>query len=109
MSYGPPHDPYGGQGPGYPPPPGHFHSPYPVPPPKGGAIAALVVSVLLVISCYGIFAAVGLIFSIMALSEQYDHEKVSRFTRYAWIANGVVIGLLVLFFVGIIVFAVLTS
>lgn len=108
--YGPPppgsyqapyQDPYMAQQPAYPPPPPQaypVYPMYPVPLSKGGAIGALVTSILLVISCYGIFAAIGLIFSIMAVSETVDQEKVSRFTRYAWIANGVVIGLLVLFF-----------
>ncbi|MEU3309893.1 hypothetical protein [Nocardiopsis sp. NPDC006832] len=89
------------QQPAYPPPPPQAYPAYPmypVPLAKGGAIGALVTSILLVISCYGIFAAIGLIFSIMAVSETVDQERVSRFTRYAWIANGVVIGLLVLFF-----------
>lgn len=108
--YGPPppgpyqspyQDPYMAQQPAYPPPPPQaypVYPMYPVPLSKGGAIGALVTSILLVISCYGVFAAIGLIFSIMAISETVDQEKVSRFTRYAWIANGVVIGLLVLFF-----------
>lgn len=118
--------PYGGPGYGPPPPPG-FSDPYqgphqayqpPYPPPpgyppypgyqpalaKGGAIGALVTSILLVMSCYAtIGGIIGLIFSIIAVSENHDQEKVSRFTRYAWIANGVTIGLLVLFFIAVIV------
>ncbi|MBR8742566.1 DUF6264 family protein [Nocardiopsis sp. MG754419] len=130
------HTPYGGQGYG-PPPPSPYQGPYqdpyqdpyqahqqgyppqqpmypayPVFPPalnKGGAIGALVTSILLVISCYGFFAVIGLIFSIIAVSETYDQEKVSRFTRYAWIANAVVIGLLVLFFGFIITMIIVDS
>ncbi|WP_235005974.1 hypothetical protein [Nocardiopsis sp. JB363] len=112
--YGPPppgpyqapyQDPYMAQQPAYPPPPPPQAYPaypmypmYPAPLSKGGAIGALVTSILLVMSCYGFLSVIGLIFSIIAVSESLDQEKVSRFTRYAWIANGVVIGLLVLFF-----------
>lgn len=116
--YGPPppgpyQDPYQNphmaQQPAYPPPPPQAYPMYPVPLSKGGAIGALVTSILLVISCYGLLAAVGLIFSIMAVSENFDQEKVSRFTRYAWIANGVVLGLLVLFFGFVITMIIIES
>lgn len=94
---GDPNDPYGG---GYPPPYPPPHPPpggyYVEPPSRGIAIGALVTSIILAVSCCNLVAIAGLVFSSLALSESHDHEKAERYTRYAWISNGVAIGVFVL-------------
>lgn len=82
----------------YPAPPMHPGNPYYVEPPsKGSAIGALVTSIILVVTCCGFLAAVGLVYAALALNEAQDHEKAARFTRNAWIANSVVIALMLAF------------
>ncbi|MFD6950170.1 hypothetical protein A6A08_21875 [Nocardiopsis sp. TSRI0078] len=121
---------YGGHGApaGWPPPPGGA----PVPPPGPGygtgpyhlphpgfphqaepqnlasPILALCLSVLMVVTCCGALGIVGTVFSALALSERTNPEKFRRHTRNAWIANGVVLGL-VLVLVGSLVVSEVTA
>ncbi|MFD6952952.1 DnaJ domain-containing protein [Nocardiopsis sp. NPDC060348] len=77
---------------------------YSAPPPRGqgSAIAALVTAILMVLSCFFVFAVPSVILAIMALSRSHDHEKAVRYERYAWISivitlvGGVAIGLAVM-------------
>jgi hypothetical protein len=116
---GQPHDPYGNPYPqqpggygdpaGYPPPPGghgdpatgpvHHLEPYAAPyqeapPSQTSAIAALVVSILLVVTCCGFLGVIGLVFSALSLTEKVDREKARRHLRYAWISNGVILAVM---------------
>ncbi|WP_201294672.1 MULTISPECIES: DUF4190 domain-containing protein [unclassified Nocardiopsis] len=111
---------YGGYGPasGYGVPPhqdpagpytiGPRYPAYGPPPHQGGAIAALVVSILMVLSCCALPSIGGIVFASMALSSASDPEKAGRDVRNAWIANGVSVGLIVLCAV-VIVIAVATA
>ena len=114
---------------GYPAPPGayalesgHAMQPYPqyppyppYPPYPGGeatptsAITALVVSILMVATCCGVLGVVGLVFSALAVTEKRDPEKIRRFTRNAWISNGVVLGLMLLCIVYVVIVGTLSE
>ena len=63
-------------------------------PNQTSAILALVVSILLVVTCCGALGVVGLVFSALSMTEKTDPDKARRHLRYAWIANGVVLGIL---------------
>jgi len=95
--YGDPHAHASG---GYGVPPGGYgtdpyaHPHRETPPSQTSAIVALVVSILLVVSCCGFLGVIGLVFSALSLSEKVDHEKARRQARYAWISNGVILGIL---------------
>ncbi|WP_017599328.1 hypothetical protein [Nocardiopsis lucentensis] len=107
----PPPPPAFSPAPGYgPPPPGYGTPPtYGAPPahgaPHGGQpgtvsmVLSLVVAIGMVSTCCNVFAIPGIVFSAIALSDQRDHERATRFTRYAWISNGVNVALVVLFVV----------
>lgn len=89
---------YGGQW-GYPPP-------YPqVPPPdRTSTIWALVLGIFGFLACATNLVAI--IFASIALSKDREPEEMRRFTRYAWISNGVHFGLiacLVIFFIVLII------
>lgn len=95
------HAAYGASGHWYGPPAplgdhGVFYPPAPHPPSQdtSGAVVALVVSIMLVMTCCGAPAVVGIVYSALALSEKTDPEKYRSHTRNAWISNGVFLGLL---------------
>jgi len=80
------------------PVPGYGHAPEPyrgAPPHQTSSVFALVVSILLVVTCCGALGVVGLVFSALSMTERNDQEKARRHLRYAWIANGVVLGIMV--------------
>lgn len=97
--YGP-QPPHGGAYyPGHGPPP----TPYPYPytyiptehrPPAGSTLTALVISVLLVPMCVGnITPLIGTVMAGIALSERSRApERHDKFRRYAWISNGIHLG-----------------
>ncbi|WP_017607170.1 hypothetical protein [Nocardiopsis xinjiangensis] len=117
-----PHPHYGAQQPPYGPPPGGVppygpqpphggayypgHGPPPTPypytyvrpehqPPAGSTITALVISVLLVPMCMGnITPLIGTVMAGIALSERSrDPDRHGKFRRYAWISNGIHLGI----------------
>lgn len=125
--YGPHQPPYGSPPGGIPPygpqpphgdayypghgPPPAAHYPYIPPehqPPSGSTITALVISVLLVPMCLGnITPLIGTVMAGVALSERSrSPERHAKFRRYAWISNGIHLGIFValigLFTIGII-------
>ncbi|PDP85490.1 hypothetical protein CQJ94_22210 [Glycomyces fuscus] len=61
------------------------------------------VSLVLVMTCCGFLGIVGTVFSARALSERADPERYQRYTRIAWVSNGVILGLLALFLTFIVV------
>lgn len=102
---------YGAYGGGYPPP----HDPYQPTgemPTQGSMIGALVMAIILMVTCCGAVSVVGVIFSALALGEKYDAERAARYTRYAWTSNWIILGILLFVIVAYIllmVFAFTTS
>ncbi|MCW2913966.1 MAG: hypothetical protein JWN52_2034 [Actinomycetia bacterium] len=109
-----PYDPYGGQQPqqapggwrdpnGY----GYGYGPPGVPPggtSNGSAIGALVVSIVEVVLCGGIFAVPGIVLAAMAMGRfKTDPESARKLTVWAWICAGIApligIALLIVYFV----------
>ncbi|OOC57311.1 hypothetical protein NOSIN_19240 [Nocardiopsis sinuspersici] len=94
--------------PGCPPPCSHPPVPRPgfprqaEPQNLAGPILALSLSILLMVTCCGALGVVGTVFSSLALSERTDPERFRRYTRNAWIANGVVLGLMLVFVVFVV-------
>ncbi|MDE3720767.1 hypothetical protein PWG71_05160 [Nocardiopsis sp. N85] len=112
------YDGYGGYGPaGYGPPaygPAVPMAPYA--PPKaeheGSATLALVLSCVQLVLCCGLTAIPGIVLGALALGEKLDLERGARLTRNAWISVWVnlgIIGLVILGYVGIIFYAVVSS
>ncbi|WP_053616659.1 hypothetical protein [Nocardiopsis sp. NRRL B-16309] len=101
----------GGYGGGYPPP----HDPYQPTgelPSQGSMIGALVMAILLMVTCCGLVSVVGVVFSALALGEKYDAERAAKYTRYAWISNWINLGIVlfaIVAYVLIVVFAIASS
>ncbi|KNX36263.1 hypothetical protein [Luteipulveratus halotolerans] len=88
--------PYGGQPYGAPynlPPSGYV--PAPTPGPTGSTIALIVVSAIIVLTCYGIIiGAPSLIMSIIAASKaSTDPAGAAHLTKIGWIVLGVLFGI----------------
>ena len=107
------HGSYGAYGGGYPPPPPPGpYQPAGEMPSQGGMIGALVMAIILMITCCGAVSVVGVVFSALALGEKYDSERAAKYTRYAWISNWINLGIVVFAIVAyilIIVFAIASS
>lgn len=96
--YGPPPPHGGAYYPGHGPPPAPYPYTYIPPelqPPAGSTVTALVISVLLVLMCLGnITPLIGTVMAGIALSERSrDPERHAKFRRYAWISNGIHLGI----------------
>ncbi|MFE3459991.1 hypothetical protein ACFXKD_20795 [Nocardiopsis aegyptia] len=101
------HGPYGAYGGGYPPP----HEPYRPTgemPSQGSMIGALVMAIILMVTCCGTVSVVGIVFAAMALGEKYDADVAAKYTRYAWTSNWISLGI-VLFAAVVIGLAIATS
>ncbi|WP_435112794.1 hypothetical protein [Nocardiopsis synnemataformans] len=108
-----PYGGYGALGSGYGPGQPHPGGPYPGGGYPGGpyreqrsassAITALVVSLVLVLTCCGFLGIVGTVFSALAISEKSDPDKYQRYTRVAWISNGVILALVALILTYIVI------
>ncbi|MEV2274465.1 hypothetical protein AB0I72_02660 [Nocardiopsis sp. NPDC049922] len=92
--YGPPPGGYGD--PGFAAPGGYPGQPYAERPSEGGIIGALVMAIILMVTCCGAFSVVGVIFAALALGEKHDPEKAARYKRYAWISNWINLGIVLL-------------
>ncbi len=69
------------------PPPPQFRPvhPYYVPPPdRTSAVIALVVSILMLVTCMNPLGIAGLVFSSISLNETLNHARAARHARYAW-------------------------
>jgi hypothetical protein len=100
---------YGG---GYPPPPQDPYQQSGEMPSQGRMIGALVMAIILMVTCCGAVSVVGVVFSALALGEKYDAERAAKYTRYAWISNWINLGIVVFAIVAyilIIVFAIASS
>ena len=59
-------------------------------------------AILMVMSCWFVFAVPSVILAMMALGRSHDHAKAVRYERYAWITmgvnvvGGVVLGMVIL-------------
>ena len=79
---------------------------------QGSVIGALVVSLVTLILCGLLTNIVGLVFTVIAMSEKYDVERFRRFTKYAWVSNWIHIGLVglgIVAFVLLFLFAIFAS
>ncbi|GAB2508038.1 hypothetical protein [Nocardiopsis aegyptia] len=102
-----PYGPYGAYGGGYPPP----YSPYPPTgemPSQGSMIGALVMAIILMVTCCGTVSVIGIVFAAMALGEKHDAEVAAKYTRYAWTSNWISLGI-ILFAAVLIGLAIATS
>ncbi|OLT29783.1 hypothetical protein BJF83_10095 [Nocardiopsis sp. CNR-923] len=89
--------PPGGYGtPGFAAPGGYPGHPHERRPSEGGIIGALVMAIILMVTCCGAFSVIGVIFAALALGEKYDMEKQARYTRYAWVSNWINLGIVLL-------------
>lgn len=94
---------YGGYG-AQPP----YSDPYAAPPDKTSTIWALVVAIVSTVLCCAYTNIIGIVFAALALGKEDTPTEMDRFTRYAWISNGIHLGLAVLGIIAyilIIVFA----
>lgn len=101
--------PYGAPPPPHPDPRFLPGNPYFVEPPdRTSAIVALVISLVLLFTCFNPFAIGGVIFSAVSMSESQDHGRAARHARNAWYCLGGGVAVMVLFFLffwGLIAFA----
>lgn len=79
--------------PGFPPPaPGLAPGP---PPAKGNTVLALIIAIIVTLSCCGFTNITGIVFASIALSKEQEPEELEKFTRWAWLCNFIHIGILV--------------
>ncbi len=85
--------------PGLPPvPPGQ--PPHSGPPlARGNAVLALIIAIILTLTCVGVTDVIGIVLAAVALSKDQDPEEFDRYVRWAWLSNFIHIGFLVLLLV----------
>lgn len=66
---------------------------------KGNAVLALIIAIILTLTCVGVTDVIGIVLAAVALSKDQDPEEFDRYTRWAWLSNFVHIGFLVLLLV----------
>ncbi|UOE19290.1 hypothetical protein NI17_021545 [Thermobifida halotolerans] len=83
------------------PPPAHPGQPPLSGPPlaKGNAVLALIIAIILTLTCVGVTDVIGIALAAVALSKDQDPEEFDRYTRWAWLSNFIHIGFLVLLLV----------
>jgi hypothetical protein len=67
----------------------------------GSAVAALVVSIIEVVACGGLFAVPGIVLAAIAMGRRRtDPQSARKLTMWAWICAGIapIIGLSILYF-----------
>ncbi|WP_304452054.1 hypothetical protein [Nocardiopsis sp. YSL2] len=101
------HGSYGAYGGGYPPPPHDPYQPTGERPSQGNMIGALVMAIILMVTCCGAVSVVGVVFSALALGEKYDYARAAKYTRYAWISNWINLGIVLFVIVAYVLFFVL--
>lgn len=98
--YGRPGGPWQPPAPQVPPHPGFLPQPPGVPPgpppAKGNTVLALIIAIIVTLSCCGFTNIIGIVFASVALSKEQEPEDFEKYTRWAWLSNFVHIGILVL-------------
>lgn len=86
--------------PGFPPPPPVGEPSFPGPPlAKGNAVLALIIAIILTLTCVGITDVIGIVLAAVALSKDEDPEEFDRYVRWAWLSNFIHLGFLILLLV----------
>lgn len=86
--------------PGFPPPPPAGEPSFPGPPlAKGNAVLALIIAIILTLTCVGITDVIGIVLAAVALSKDEDPEEFDRYVRWAWLSNFIHLGFLILLLV----------
>jgi hypothetical protein len=66
---------------------------------KGNAVLALIIAIILTLTCVGITDVIGIVLAAVALSKDEDPEEFDRYVRWAWLSNFIHLGFLILLLV----------
>ncbi|KUP98277.1 hypothetical protein [Thermobifida cellulosilytica] len=66
---------------------------------RGNAVLALIIAIILTMTCVGVTDVIGIVLAAVALSKDQDPEEFDRYVRWAWLSNFIHVGFLVLLLV----------